>query len=260
MGGFSVADHHQKYVNGSTAAVSEIPSHPSPPSDPDAVAVAAARLAALEERIERARRRFGPPPRRVELVGVSKTVPPEGIAAFLEAGHRVFGENRVQEAEAKWPGLRASYAGIELHLIGPLQTNKVRDAVRLFEVIETLDRERLAVALAAEMRKQDRYPRLMVQVNIGGEAQKAGIAPSEAVAFVARCRGVHGLAIEGLMCIPPADRPAGPYFAQLAQLATEAGVGQLSMGMSGDFETAIAMGATHVRVGTALFGSRTQVA
>jgi len=217
---------------------------------------AAQRLAIIRHRIERARRRFGPPPDAVTLVAVSKTFPAEAIVPFLQAGQRVFGENRVQEAEAKWPALRESYAGIELHLIGPLQTNKARDAVALFDVIETLDRDKLAGILKTEIDRQGRTPRLLVQVNIGHEPQKAGIAPDEAVAFVARCRQVHGLSIAGLMAIPPEGEPPGPYFAQLAMLAREAGVAELSMGMSGDFETAIAMGATHVRVGSALFGHR----
>jgi len=217
---------------------------------------AAERLEIIRTRIERARRRFGPPPAGVTLVAVSKTFPAEAIAPFLEAGQRVFGENRVQEAEAKWPGLRASYDGIELHLIGPLQSNKAREAVALFDVIDTVDREKIAVALRAEMEKQRRRPRLLVQVNIGMEPQKAGIPPAEAVAFVERCRSVHGLAIEGLMGIPPEGVPPGPYFAQLAAIARDAGANILSMGMSADFETAIAMGATHVRLGSALFGSR----
>lgn len=217
---------------------------------------AAERLAIIRQRIDKARKRFGPPQRPVELVAVSKTFPAEAIAPFLAAGQRVFGENRVQEAKAKWPGLRASYDGIELHLIGPLQTNKLKDAIGLFDVIETLDRERLAEALASERQKGASLPRLHVQVNIGREPQKAGIDPAEAVAFVKRCREVHGLDIEGLMCIPPDGQPAGPYFALLAQLGREAGVEVLSMGMSGDFETAIWMGATHVRVGSALFGHR----
>jgi pyridoxal phosphate enzyme (YggS family) len=217
---------------------------------------AAERLEIIRARIERARRRFGPPPAAVTLVAVSKTFPPNAIAPFLDAGQRVFGENRVQEAEAKWPALRASYDGIELHLIGPLQSNKAKEAVAVFDVIETVDREKIAVALKAEMDKQGRRPRLFVQVNIGLEPQKAGIPPAEAVAFVTRCRTVHGLAIEGLMAIPPEGVPPGPYFAHLATLRRDAGVPLLSMGMSADFETAIAMGATHVRVGSALFGSR----
>jgi len=240
--------------------MSEPDTTPIAAPEPGAVSAAGERLSILTTRIERARRRFGAPPARVELVAVSKTVPAEGIAPFLAAGQRVFGENRVQEAMGKWPALRGSYDGIELHLIGPLQTNKVREAVALFDVIETLDREKLATALAGEMHKQRRATRLYVQVNIGGEAQKAGIAPEEAVGFVARCREVHGLSIAGLMCIPPADAPAGPFFAHLAQLGREAKVERLSMGMSGDFETAIAMGATEVRIGTALFGARAIVA
>ena len=217
---------------------------------------AAERLTIIAGRIERARRRFGPPPAQVTLVAVSKTFDAAAIRPFLEAGHRVFGENRVQEAKAKWPELKAGFAGIELHLIGPLQTNKARDAIELFDVIESLDREKLAVSLKAEMDRAGRSLPVFVQVNIGQEAQKAGIAPAEAVAFVARCREVHGLDVRGLMCIPPDGVPPGPYFAQMATLARDAGVSGLSMGMSGDFETAIAMGATHVRVGTALFGQR----
>jgi pyridoxal phosphate enzyme (YggS family) len=221
-----------------------------------AIENAAERLDIIRSRIERARRRFGPPPGRVELVAVSKTFGADDIAPFLDAGQRVFGENRVQEAAAKWPELRASYDGIELHLIGPLQSNKAREAVALFDVIETVDREKIAVALKAEMERAGKHPRLLVQVNIGLEPQKAGIAPAEAVAFVARCREVHGLAIDGMMAIPPEGVPPGPYFAHMAELARQVGATVLSMGMSADFETAIAMGATHVRVGSALFGQR----
>jgi hypothetical protein len=217
---------------------------------------ASERLDKIRARIEAARRRFGAPPDEVTLVAVSKTFATDAIRPFLDAGQSVFGENRVQEAAAKWPELRASYDGIELHLIGPLQTNKAREAVALFDVIETLDRERLAVALKTEIERAARAPRLFVQVNIGLEPQKVGIAPDEAVAFVARCREVHGLKIDGLMAIPPDGLPPGPYFAQLATLASDAGVNELSMGMSADFEIAIAMGATHVRVGSALFGGR----
>lgn len=223
---------------------------------------AAERLETIRTRIERARGRFGPPHSAgaptdaVTLVAVSKTFDADAIRPFLDAGHRVFGENRVQEAEAKWPGLRGQYDGIELHLIGPLQTNKVREAVALFDVIETLDRDKLALALKKEMELSGKRPRLFVQVNIGMEAQKAGVAPAEALSFVARCREVHGLEIEGLMCIPPDGVPPGPYFAQLAMLGREAKVQSLSMGMSSDFEAGIAMGATHVRVGSALFGTR----
>src|SRR3982751_4124164 len=180
------------------------------------MANAAERLEIIQSRIERARRRFGPPPDAVTLVAVSKTFGVDDIRPFLDAGQRVFGENRVQEAEAKWPGLRASYDGIELHLIGPLQSNKAREAVGLFDVIETVDRDKIAAALKAEMVRQGRWPRLLVQVNIGMEPQKAGINPADAVSFIMRCRDVHGLAIEGLMAIPPEGVPAGPYFAELS--------------------------------------------
>jgi len=192
----------------------------------------------------------------VTLVAVSKTFDADAIRPTLDAGQRVFGENRVQEAQGKWPQLRADYPGIELHLIGPLQSNKAADAVALFDVIETVDREKIAAALADEIRKQGKSPKLYVQVNTGLEEQKAGIAPKEAVAFVERCRKEHGLAIEGLMCIPPADENPGPHFALLEKLAREAGVEKLSMGMSGDYETAIGFGATSVRVGSAIFGGR----
>lgn len=192
----------------------------------------------------------------VTLVAVSKTFDADAIRPALDAGQRVFGENRVQEALGKWPALRADYPGIELHLIGPLQSNKAADAVALFDVIETVDREKIAAALATETAKQDRHPKLYVQVNTGLEPQKAGIAPKETVAFVTRCREVHGLSIEGLMCIPPADENPGPHFALLEKLGMEAGVGKLSMGMSGDYETAIGFGATSVRVGSAIFGGR----
>jgi PLP dependent protein len=217
---------------------------------------AASKLAAIAEQIETARSRFGGPPEAVTLVAVSKTIPAEGIVPFLEAGQRVFGENRVQEAKEKWPVLRERFSGIELHLIGPLQTNKARDAVALFDVIETVDRDRLAIVLAEEMTRAGRRLPCLVPVNIGLEAQKAGIAPAETLAFVERCRHVHGLDIVGLMCIPPDGVPPGPYFAQMMGLAKSAGVAQVSMGMSGDFTVAIGMGATHVRVGTALFGGR----
>ncbi|OYR13251.1 YggS family pyridoxal phosphate-dependent enzyme [Brucella grignonensis] len=192
----------------------------------------------------------------VTLVAVSKTFEAEDIRPALDAGQRVFGENRVQEAQGKWPALREAYSGIELHLIGPLQSNKAADAVALFDVIETVDREKIAAALAVEIKKQGKSPKLYVQVNTGLEEQKAGIPPKEAVAFVKRCRNEHGLAIEGLMCIPPADENPGPHFALLEKLAREANVDKLSMGMSGDFETAVGFGATSVRVGSAIFGGR----
>lgn len=192
----------------------------------------------------------------VTLVAVSKTKSAEEIAPALEAGQRIFGENRVQEAAEKWPGLREKFAGVELHLIGPLQTNKVREAVALFEVIETLDREKLALALAEEKARRGHCPRLYVQVNTGAEPQKAGILPEEADAFIRRCREGHGLAIEGLMCIPPAEEPPSAHFALLAKIAKRNGIGVLSMGMSADYDAAIQLGATHVRVGSAIFGAR----
>jgi pyridoxal phosphate enzyme (YggS family) len=211
----------------------------------------------ITTRMEKARLRFGAPPDPVELIAVSKTFPADEIHPFIEAGQRLFGENRVQEAKEKWPGLREDFPDIELHLIGPLQTNKAREAVALFDVIQTVDRDKLAAVLSAEMERAGRSLPCFVQVNIGGEEQKAGIPIEETVAFVARCREEHGLNIVGLMCIPPDGAPAAPYFAHLKTLAAQAGVEKLSMGMSGDFETAIAMGATHVRVGSALFGRRT---
>ncbi len=192
----------------------------------------------------------------VTLVAVSKTFNADAVRPVLDAGQRVFGENRVQEAQSKWPLLRSDFPDIELHLIGPLQSNKTEDAVALFDVIESVDREKIATALSEEMRKQNRFPRLYVQVNTGSEPQKAGIDPKEAVAFVKRCREVHGLEIEGLMCIPPADENPGPHFALLEKIAGQAGVAKLSMGMSGDYETAIGFGATSVRVGSAIFGAR----
>ncbi|MBZ8135060.1 YggS family pyridoxal phosphate-dependent enzyme [Afifella sp. IM 167] len=213
-------------------------------------------LAEILSRIDAAAREAGRDPASVTLVAVSKTYEAEDIRPVLEAGQRVFGENRVQEAAGKWPALRERFADTELHLIGPLQTNKAREAVSLFDAIHSLDRERLAVALAKEMEKQGRRPTLFVQVNTGEEEQKAGIAPGETEAFVARCREEYGLDIAGLMCIPPFDEPAGPHFALLAKLARKLGLKGLSMGMSADFETAVKLGATHVRVGSALFGTR----
>ena len=206
--------------------------------------------------IAAAARESGRPEASVALVAVSKTFEADEIRPVLEAGQRIFGENRIQEAEGKWPGLKADFPDVELHLIGPLQSNKAKEAVALFDIIETVDREKIAAELAREMRKQDRHPALFVQVNTGREPQKAGIDPREAVAFVRRCRAVHGLEIEGLMCIPPADENPGPHFALLEKLAREADVEKLSMGMSADYAVAIAMGATHVRVGSAIFGNR----
>lgn len=214
------------------------------------------RLADVRSRIAKAAKEAGRQPDTVTLVAVSKTFDAEAIRPAIAAGQRVFGENRVQEAQGKWPELRGETAGIELHLIGPLQSNKAAEAVALFDVIETVDRDKIAAELAKEMQKQGRTPKLYVQVNIGSELQKAGMAPQEAVAFVTRCREVYGLAVEGLMCIPPADENPGPHFALLEKLAREAGVEKLSMGMSGDYETAVAFGATSVRVGSAIFGHR----
>ena len=204
-------------------------------------------------RIARAAQAAGRTAGDVTLVAVSKTQPWEAIQPVLAAGQKVFGENRVQEALARWEG---KAAGLTLHLIGPLQSNKAREAVAHFDVVETLDRERLARALADEVQKQGRRPRLYVQVNTGEEEQKAGVIPAEADGFIAACRRDYGLEPEGLMCIPPADEPAGPHFALLAKVAARNGLARLSMGMSGDFETAIAFGATSVRVGSAVFGAR----
>ncbi|MDX8462108.1 YggS family pyridoxal phosphate-dependent enzyme [Mesorhizobium humile] len=220
------------------------------------MASAVEQLHAVKAKIAGAEREAKRQPGAVTLVAVSKTFAAEDIRPVIEAGQRVFGENRVQEAQGKWPALRAAFADLELHLIGPLQSNKAKEAVALFDVIETVDREKIAAELAKEMTRQGRTPKLYVQVNTGSELQKAGIEPREAVAFVKRCRDGYGLAIEGLMCIPPADENPGPHFALLEKLAREAGVAKLSMGMSGDYETAIAFGATSVRVGSAIFGSR----
>jgi pyridoxal phosphate enzyme (YggS family) len=192
----------------------------------------------------------------VTLVAVSKTHPVDAIEAALKAGQRVFGENRVQEAQEKFPALKSAHPDLELHLIGPLQTNKVRDAVALCDVIQSVDREKLARALAAEMAKQNRHPKLFIQVNTGEEPQKAGIAPGEVDGFVALCRDELKLPVVGLMCIPPVDQHPAPHFALLGKMAGRNGLAQLSMGMSGDFETAIQCGATHVRIGTAIFGKR----
>jgi pyridoxal phosphate enzyme (YggS family) len=220
------------------------------------MASAVVELGKVKANIAAAEQAAGRVPGAVGLVAVSKTFEAPAIRPLLEAGHRVFGENRVQEAEGKWPGLKAEFPGIELHLIGPLQSNKARQAVALFDVIETVDRDKIAAELAREIARQGRSPALYVQVNTGSEPQKAGIEPTETVAFVRRCRDTHGLAIGGLMCIPPADENPGPHFALLEKLAREAGVDRLSMGMSADYELAVAFGATSVRVGSAIFGSR----
>jgi hypothetical protein len=214
------------------------------------------RLKAVRVRIANAARDVHRVPEAVALVAVSKTFGAEDIVPVLEAGHRVFGENRVQEAREKWPGLKERFPGIELHLIGPLQSNKAADAVLLFDVIETIDRPKIARVVAEEIKKQGRRPTLFVQVNTGEERQKSGISPREVRPFVQMCRADLGLSIEGLMCVPPVDDMPAVHFAFLAKLAKDVGVDKLSMGMSGDFETAIQLGSTHVRVGSAIFGHR----
>ncbi|MDL2406460.1 YggS family pyridoxal phosphate-dependent enzyme [Rhizobium calliandrae] len=214
------------------------------------------RLNAVRAHIAAAERQANRPACAVQLVAVSKTFDAEAIRPAISAGQRAFGENRVQESQGKWPALKAETPDIELHLIGPLQSNKAADAVALFDVIETVDREKIARALADEMKRQNKLLRLYVQVNTGLEPQKAGIGPDDTIAFVDFCRRELGLSIEGLMCIPPADENPGPHFALLAKLAKKSGVDKLSMGMSSDYEIAVAFGATSVRVGSAIFGAR----
>jgi len=218
--------------------------------------VIAANLAAVKGRIAAAANAARRPDDEVALVAVSKTHPAEAVREALAAGHRVFGENRVQEAQAKYPALREAFPDLVLHLIGPLQTNKVRDAVALFDVIESVDRPRVAEALAREMKRTGRRLPCLIEVNIGEEPQKSGIMPAGADDFVADCRNRLGLPIVGLMCVPPLDREPSPYFALLREIARRTDLRLLSMGMSADFETAIRFGATHVRVGTAIFGAR----
>jgi PLP dependent protein len=225
-------------------------------SDGSALAEIPARLRLVEQEIALAARAAGRDPASVKLVAVTKTVPPDVIEEAIGAGQRVFGENRVQEAHAKWPALKERHPDIELHLIGPLQSNKVREAVALFDAIETVNRPKLARALAEEAARSGKCPRLFVQVNTGEEPQKAGVAPAEADAFVALCRDDLGLTIEGLMCVPPFDEEPAMHFALLAKIAARLGIKELSMGMSGDFARAIQFGATYVRVGTAIFGAR----
>lgn len=195
---------------------------------------------------------------QVNIIAVSKTFPPEAIAPVLAAGHRVFGENRVQEAAEKWPNLKPSYPDVELHLIGALQSNKAAQAAALFDVIHSLDRIKLARVLAAEMKRQNRQLKILVQVNTGKEDQKSGIPPEETEEFVRTCRAELGLNIVGLMCLPPQQDVAGPHFALLQKLSQQCDAPLLSMGMSGDYEEAIKFGATHIRLGTAIFGPRTQ--
>jgi PLP dependent protein len=215
-----------------------------------------ARLAEVRRRIAAAAEAAGRRPEDVTLVTITKTFSADAAMPAIEAGLRVFGENRVQEAAAKWPPLKERWPDIELHLVGPLQTNKAADAVALFDCIQTLDRPKLARVLATEFDRQGRKPELFVQVNTGAEPQKAGVLPAEADQFIAACRETHGLTISGLMAIPPLDDEPALHFALLDKIAKRNGIAKLSMGMSGDFETAIALGATHVRLGTAIFGDR----
>ncbi len=214
------------------------------------------RLAEIRARIAQAARDCGRAPEAITLVCVSKTFGAEEIRPVLEAGERIFGENKVQEALAKWPELKHLYPDVELHLIGPLQTNKAREAVEFFDCVETVDRPKIAAALAKEIARCGRHPKLYVQVNTGAEPQKAGILPQEADQFIARCAKDYGLEISGLMCIPPVNEQASPHFALLHEIAKRNGIAILSMGMSADFELAIQLGATHVRIGTAIFGQR----
>jgi hypothetical protein len=213
-------------------------------------------LQTVRQNIEKAKANALKPSDNLELVAVSKTYGAEIIQEVIDEGQRVFGENRVQEAQGKWPELKTKNEGIELHLIGPLQSNKTADALELFDVIESVDREKIARSIAKESRKIRKCPKLFVQVNTGLEPQKAGIEPAKAVEFVQLCKDELSLPVIGLMCIPPADENPGPHFALLHKLAQKAELPAISMGMSGDYETAIAFGATHIRVGSAIFGAR----
>jgi pyridoxal phosphate enzyme (YggS family) len=213
-------------------------------------------LSAVEQDVARACKEARRDRASVILVAVSKTFDADAIAPVIEAGQHVFGENRVQEAKAKWPGLMSAYPGIALHLIGPLQSNKAKEAVALFDAIHSVDRPSICEALAKEIDSRKRQPQLFVQLNTGEEPQKAGVAPAEADGFIASCRDKYGLQISGLMCIPPVNEPPAPHFALTAKIAARNGLASLSMGMSADFVTAIALGATHIRVGSAIFGAR----
>jgi PLP dependent protein len=213
-------------------------------------------LAAVEQEIARACKEARRDRASVTLVAVSKTFAADAISPVIDAGQRVFGENRVQEAKAKWPALMQSHPGLVLHLIGPLQSNKAKEAVALFDAIHSVDRPSICEALAKEVKSQQRHPDLFVQINTGEEPQKAGVAPADADAFIARCRDSYGLEISGLMCIPPVNDAPAPHFALCAKIAARNGLKNLSMGMSADFAVAIQMGATHVRVGSAIFGAR----
>jgi pyridoxal phosphate enzyme (YggS family) len=215
----------------------------------------ASKLAAVRAEIERARS-FVPNAQKVTLIAVSKTFGAEAAEPAIAAGQRAFGENRVQEAKAKWPALKAAHPGVELHLIGPLQSNKAKEAVALFDAIHTVDRPSICEALAKEIGKQGRQPLLFVEINTGAEPQKAGVLPETADAFLESCRKTYDLAISGLMCIPPIAEAPAPHFALTAKIARRNGLKLLSMGMSADFAIAIAFGATHVRVGSAIFGER----
>jgi pyridoxal phosphate enzyme (YggS family) len=225
-------------------------------TDPNLHTPAAANLTDVEARLAAAAREARHDPAKIHLIAVSKTFGPEAILPVLEAGHRQFGENRVQEAKAKWPDLRARYPGTTLHLIGPLQSNKTREAVELFDAIHTVDRPKIAKAIAEEQQRQGKRLKLFIEVNTGEEPQKAGVMPKDAAAFLAHCRNDLGLEISGLMCIPPVDEEPAVHFAFLAKLAADLGLPELSMGMSSDFETAANFGATYVRVGSAIFGAR----
>ncbi|KWV45846.1 alanine racemase [Bradyrhizobium macuxiense] len=214
-------------------------------------------LAAVEQEIARACKEARRDRASVMLIAVSKTFAADAISPVIDAGQRVFGENRVQEAKGKWPALMQSYPGLALHLIGPLQSNKAKEAVALFDAIHSVDRASICEALAKEIKSQQKQPELFVQINTGEEPQKAGVAPQDADAFIAACRDKYGLHISGLMCIPPVDQAPAPHFALCAKIAARNGLTNLSMGMSADFAVAIQMGATHVRVGSAIFGTRT---
>jgi pyridoxal phosphate enzyme (YggS family) len=225
-------------------------------SDTHELAAGSGSLARVQAEVAQACAQAGRDPNSVTLIAVSKTHQAATIAPVIAAGQRVFGENRVQEAKSKWPALTAAQPGIALHLIGALQSNKAKDAVALFDAIHTVDRPSIAEALAKEIARQGRHPLLFVEINTGAEPQKAGVLPDEADSFIATCRESHGLEIAGLMCIPPFEEAPGPHFALTAKIAARNGLRLLSMGMSADFATAIAFGATHVRVGTAIFGGR----
>jgi pyridoxal phosphate enzyme (YggS family) len=217
---------------------------------------AAENLGKVRDQIAKAAKEAGREPRSVRLIAISKTFGTAEIEPVIAAGQRLFGENRVQEAKAKWPDLRARHAGIELHLVGPLQTNKVREALALFDAIHSVDRPKLAAELAKEIQKAGRAPQLFVQVNTGAEPQKAGVLPENADAFIKECRETYSLKINGLMCIPPLEEAPAPHFALTAKIAKRNSLEFLSMGMSADYVSAIAFGATHVRVGSAIFGER----